>query len=880
MGKNKFGTWFLYNLTLFLLVFFSGKLAMMWSLPPLNSSPIWPPIGITVAFILLFGRDKFYGALLGAIAIALSGDNSNVGVPLLILSSVGSTTFALVAAKTIINRFEYPRREFLIERDILLYLVITGPLLGLFTSSWGIACYAISGTLGTENLFLNWMTWFIGDSIGGIVFSPLALIFSKGARAYWMRSFKNIVVPLLFFFFLILGALHYVNSIEREKVLEEFGRRSQLSLKLLEQGLQFHQMTITTLKSFIENSEIITPGEFQDFTGRLYNGYPEIQFVAFLKVSPQGSISIEHAFSNDKNSNTQILRSLPLKEALHSLRKYQSDEDAFNDEFSYGPVEIAVSGRGLQDYLLSGRPAKDGFILEVLNLNVLNSSFSHFFDDERYGYKLEDITNTQHPTTIFESLDQDDYSDNTVFFKKTSTFKIAHRTLKATISQANTLSADASKGIAVLLLASLVLTYLTSALLLIFATRFVSVNKLVLQNTLHLQELNSKLIRASQAKSEFLANMSHEIRTPLHILLGSLKVLDSDNLNEEDARFLGLAEKAGDNLLNTLNEILDLSKIESGQIEIENIEVNIQDIAREVFELFQLQAQEKAIELSYEVSPQVAKIYSGDPTRIKQVLSNLVSNAIKFTSHGRVDIKIERNQDPLRPGNIYFAIQDSGVGISEENIPHLFQPFSQADSSISRRFGGTGLGLSICKMLAELMGGDIRVQSSEGQGSTFSFTLPLLYKGDSPTVHKKLESNSREEYQKNMRPLHILIADDSEDNRNLIKAYLKGVEHRIYEVQNGQEAVDFVKSTPVDLIIMDMQMPVLDGLKATEAIRNWESEQSEKHHVQIWAITAFALESEIRQTREAGCDKHLAKPVSRAELYKSLFQLQSDTENK
>lgn len=880
MGKNKFGTWFLYNLILFLLVFFSGKLAMMWSLPPLNSSPIWPPIGITVAFILLFGRDKIFGAFIGAILIALSGDNTNIEAPLLALASGGSILFALVAAKAVIYRFEYPRREFLVERDILLFLLITGPILGFFTSSWGIACYAISGNLGTENLFLNWMTWFIGDSIGGIIFCPLALIFSKGARAYWMRSFKKIVVPLLFFFFLILGALHYVNSIEREKVLEEFGRRSQLSLRLLEQGLQFHQMTINALKSFIENSELITPTEFHDFTARLYSNYPEIQFVAFVKINARGEITAEHVYSGGKYPNSQLFRSLPLSDAIKTRLPHQNDADKSTDQFSYGPVEVAVTGRGLQEYMISGRSAKDGVIIEVLNLNVLSSSFAHFFDDERYRYKLEDITNPNHPMTIFESIERDDFEEGTSFFKKVSTFKIAQRTLKATISQANTLSSDASKGIAVLLIASLVLTYLTSALLLIFATRFVSVNKLVLQNTLHLQELNSKLIRASQAKSEFLANMSHEIRTPLHVLLGSLKVLDSENLSEEDARFLNLAEKAGDNLLNTLNEILDLSKIESGQIEIENIDVNIQDVAREVFELFQLQAQEKGLELSYEVAPQVAKIYSGDPNRIKQVLSNLVSNAIKFTSQGRIDIKIERNQEPLRPGNIYFAIKDTGVGISADNIQHLFQPFSQADSSIARRFGGTGLGLSICKMLTELMGGDIRVESSEGQGSTFSFTLPLLYRSDAPTHQKKFEKDGREDYQRNILPLRILIADDSEDNRNLIKAYLKGVEHHIYEVQNGQEAVDFVKGTPLDLIIMDVQMPVLDGLKATEMIRSWEKEQGDKRHVQVWAITAFALESEIRQTLEAGCDKHLAKPVSRAELYKSLYQLQADIENK
>lgn len=854
---------------------------MMWSLPPLNSAPVWPPTGITVAFLLLFGRDKIYGALVGGIALALIAHSVSINTYLHILASIGSTLFALVAVKAAIARFEYPRKELLSERDILLFLFITGPLLGFFTSSWGISCFAISGDLDTENLFLNWMTWFIGDSIGGIIFSPLALIFSKGARAYWMRSFKIIALPLFFFFILILGALHYVNTIERDKVLEDFSRRSQLSLRLLEQGLQFHQMTVTALKSFIENSELITSKEFQDFTSRLYDNYPEIQFVALLKKNSHGAVTVDHVYSSDAHPNIQLFHNLPLKDAISSVLPL-NDHSAESSEqrFSYGPVEIAVSGRGLQEYMLSGVTTKDGVLMEVLNLNVLNTSFSNFFDDERYGYKLEDLSNPTHPRTIFKSLDDDKFNKNIVYFKKTSEFEVGQRPLRATITQVNILSADAAKGIIVLLIASLVLTYLTSAFLLTFATRFVSVNRLVLQNTLHLQELNSKLIRASQAKSEFLANMSHEIRTPLHVLLGSLKVLDSERLNEEDARFLELAERAGDNLLNTLNEILDLSKIESGQIEIENIDIDIQCLAREVFELFELQAKEKGLELSYEVAPQVAKIYTGDPTRIKQILSNLISNAIKFTPQGRIEIKIERNQDSLRPGNIYFSIKDTGVGISANNISHLFRPFSQADSSIARRFGGTGLGLAICKMLTELMGGDIRVQSSEGHGSVFSFTLPLLFKSEASATPKNFEKDVRQEYMKVIQPLRILIADDSDDNRNLIKAYLSGVQHHISEVQNGQEALDFVKNNSVDLVIMDMQMPILDGLKATELIRAWEAEQSSRGHVPIWAITAFALESEIRRTLEAGCDKHLAKPVSRADLYKSLFQLQSDTKNK
>lgn len=377
--------------------------------------------------------------------------------------------------------------------------------------------------------------------------------------------------------------------------------------------------------------------------------------------------------------------------------------------------------------------------------------------------------------------------------------------------------------------------------------------------------------RASAAKSAFLANMSHEIRTPLNAILGMASVLEHDELSAKQHEMVTLICSGARALSQVLNDVLDLSKVEAGKLELSVEPFTVDSVLDATKSLFAHAADDKGLSFDVVIEPSAGGRFENDPLRIRQILNNLVSNAVKFTERGAVGVRawFETGESD-REGMLAFAVSDTGQGLSVDAQQRIFQAFVQSDGSISRSHGGTGLGLAICKQLSALMGGDVVVDSTEGRGSTFTLTVRATRLGDGQLTHKDDRVGGGADDVPDLSGLKILAAEDNLVNQKVLEACLAAANPSVVFVGNGAEAVQAWRECGgFDVILMDAQMPVLDGVQATKEIRRLEADL-DRRGVTIFALTANVMEHQVEAYRAAGVDGVMGKPIDRKELLGAL----------
>lgn len=367
---------------------------------------------------------------------------------------------------------------------------------------------------------------------------------------------------------------------------------------------------------------------------------------------------------------------------------------------------------------------------------------------------------------------------------------------------------------------------------------------------------------ANVAKSQFLANMSHEIRTPLNGVIGLSQALSKTDLTHEQREMLDLMQASGKTLQTLLSDILDLARVESGKLELTEDAFELATAVREAAQLYAENAREKHLDFHVDIDLEDDVWILGDAVRLKQVLTNLISNAVKFTSKGFVGLIVQRGADREGSPVLRFTVEDSGIGFDAATRARLFSRFEQADGGITRRFGGSGLGLSICRQLAEMMGGDLDCESEPGSGAAFILTLPL--RPAQPPMPRE-QSARQPAVAAQERPVRVLVAEDHPTNRRVIELILAQTPAQIVIAEDGAQALEAFRSAAFDLVLMDMQMPIMDGLTATQEIRLHEATMG-LDHTPIVMLTANAMPEHVAAGRAAGADHHLAKPFNAAEL--------------
>ena len=746
--------------------------------------------------MMVWGYRVWPGILLGSFVVnSWTGlhnpDTVSVHQSCLVAGAIGvGATLQAVIGAALVRRFVATPVTLLRERDVVTFLILGGPIACVISATFGISTLGLLQVLSRESLRYSWLTWWVGDMIGVMIFCPLAMLFLAQPRHLWRARRITVGLPLCITFALVVGIYSRASQWERERAGEEFALQAQTLGRVLQ---------------------------------------------------------------NHMDADLELLRS------AQNLFRISDD----------GYLTTMFQPEKLVSESLAGLP-RDGIELEIRDETAALPD-RILFQSSRFARARAERTDTSAmPGLVYECG-----------------FEVGgHHWQFRAIRPNEYLVAHPSWTAWMVLVRGLVFTSLLGGFLLMLTGRTSRVEGEVAQRTVELSRANELLTieikervaaeeglrqasvaaqAANRAKSSFLANMSHEIRTPLNAVLGFCDLLASPAPRDITASAcIETIRRNASHLLELLNDILDFSKIEHGRMTVSLEAVDLMKLVDEIGQMIRPQAESKGLAFDVACEGDIPPEIISDRLRLRQILLNLLGNAVKFTDTGHVRCRLMSSTgDAKGEFDVRFEVSDTGVGMTPTQINGLFRAFAQVDDSTTRRFGGSGLGLVISQRLAQLLHGSITVESQPGKGSTFTLSIRAQVAqvscSDQPQQLKRAAQSEVQPVRPRLQGT-VLVAEDARDNQRLIRTILESECVSVHLVRNGHEAVEAARAQRFDLILMDVQMPVLDGLAATAAIRETNP------HTPIIALTAHASAEAREKCVAAGCDNYLTKPIESGRL--------------